>query len=90
MFLYFFDTMNNQEENVNMVFIFSGMIPMGNLDMSTNELTPCLLTYRYPNPNNAIPEQIPIRRMIESNKSSCHFRLDIQWLYRILENVTEV
>ena len=37
-----------------------------------------------------IPETTPRRWMILSNKSSCHFLLDIQLLYLILENVTDV
>lgn len=37
-----------------------------------------------------IPETTPKRWMIVSNKSSCHFLLDIQLLYLILENVTDV
>ena len=37
-----------------------------------------------------IPETTPKRWMILSNKSSCHFLLDIQLLYLILENVTDV
>ena len=50
----------------------------------------CLFKYIAPNARVATPDNTPKRWMVESNKSSCHFLFDIQLLYRILENVTDV
>ena len=66
------------------------IIVNGNLEMSVNDI-PCRFCAKIdPNARSAIPETIPNRFMVTSNSSSCHFLLVIQWLYRILENVTDV